>query len=608
MENKKAKALTTREELPESAKWRPEHIYATLADWEADFTWAGEQIPALEAAIDHLKEGKEAVLAALKLEAEIGERLSRMVTYCTCMLNTDNGVPENQALMLRMEGLYTRISAAASRLSPALLKLPKAELKVYMKDPDFADFDETLRQLDRSRAHILSASEEKLLAAGREALRSSSNVYDMLTDVDMKLGAVKDEEGNTVELTNARYGTMMESKDRRVRKGAFERMLKAYGAYGNTFAALYAGNVKADVFAARSRKYASALEAALDPDEVPVSVYRSLIEAVHDALPVLKAYCAMRKEALNIPAVHLYDLYVPMAPEFKSSFSYDEAYDILVNTVGVLGEDYQSVVREAKDAGWIDVYETPGKTSGAYSNGAAYGVHPYILLNYRPELEGVLTLAHEMGHSMHSYFSNHTQPFSKCDYTIFVAEVASTCNEVLTIQSLRERYAGDPAAQLVLIERLLEGFRTTVFRQTLFAEFEMKAHEMEEAGEPLTCDSLRKMYTDLYRTYYGGACKIDSLIENEWMRIPHFYNSFYVYKYATGFCAAVALAKRIREEGAPAVKDYRRFLTLGGSMSPIEELKIAGVDMSTVQPVSAALDTFAELVADFSAMLSAYHA
>jgi len=350
-------------------------------------------------------------------------------------------------------------------------------------------------------------------------------------------------------------------------------------------------------------RFFSARHAALYPDDVPESVYDSLISAVHDALPILKAYCEMRKQALDIPTVHLYDLYAPMQEGFHAQLSYDEAYELLLEGVAPLGKDYQDVVRQAKDSRWIDVYETPGKTTGAYSNGGAYGVHPYILLNYRPELDGLLTLAHEMGHAMHSYYSNHTQPYAKCDYTIFAAEVASTCNEVLTIQALRKKYAGNRDAQLALIGRLLEGFRTTVFRQTMFAEFEMKAHAMEEAGQPLTRESLCSLYYDLNKTYYGGAYRVDKLVENEWMRVPHFYRAFYVYKYATGFCAAVALANRILNGGEEAVKAYRTFLTLGGSMSPIEELKVAGVDMSTPEPVISALDTFAELLADFSELL-----
>ena len=539
------------------------------------------------------------MLSLLKTYAEANEHLSRLYTYASCNLNVDNGDSFYQGVMARTQTLYAQYSAAVAFLSPELLKLPKATRKSYIADPEFADFDTILKDLERMRPHTLSSEVETLLASGQEVFGATGNVYDMLTDVDMSLGKVKDEDGKMVALTHARYGSMLESPNRAVRKAAYERMMKAYAAYGSTFAATYAGNVKSDVFMAKAHGYQSAREAALYPDDIPVSVYDNLLKAVHEALPVLHAYCGMRKEAFNIPTVHMYDLYAPMTKDFQMKLTFDEAYELLLEAVAPLGKDYQDVVRSAKDGGWIDVYENKGKTTGAYSNGSAYGVHPYVLLNFRPELDGLLTLAHEMGHAMHSYYSNHTQPFIKSDYAIFVAEVASTCNEVLTINALRKKFAGNQAAQQALIGRLLEGFRTTVFRQTMFAEFEMKAHAMEEAGQPLTRESLNAMYYDLNKQYYGGGCRVDKVVENEWMRIPHFYRSFYVYKYATSFCAAVALADKILHGTPEDVAAYRRFLTLGGSMSPIEELKTVGIDMSTPAPIEAALDVFASLLADF---------
>ena len=564
-----------RKDVPAQAQWQTSHIYASQEEWEKDFQWVQEKAKELAAYAGTLKNGKDTVLSLLKTYAESSEHLSRLYTYASCNLNVDNGEPFYQGVMARTQTLYAQYSAAVAFLSPELLKLPKATLKGYIADPDFADFDAILKDLERMRPHTLSSEVETLLASGQEVFGATGNVYDMLTDVDMSLGKVKDEDGKMVELTHARYGSMLESPNRAVRKAAYERMMKAYAAYGSTFAATYAGNVKGDVFLARAHGYQSAREAALYPDDIPVSVYDNLLKAVHEALPVLHAYCGMRKEAFGIPTVHMYDLYAPMTRDFQIKLSF------------------------AKDGGWIDVYETKGKTTGAYSNGAAYGVHPYVLLNFRPELDGLLTLAHEMGHAMHSYYSNHTQPFIKSDYTIFVAEVASTCNEVLTINALRKKFAGNQAAQQALIGRLLEGFRTTVFRQTMFAEFEMKAHAMEEAGQPLTRESLNAMYYDLNKQYYGGGCRVDKVVENEWMRIPHFYRSFYVYKYATSFCAAVALADKILHGTPEDVAAYRRFLTLGGSMSPIEELKTVGIDMSTPAPIEAALDVFASLLADF---------
>lgn len=592
-----------RKDVPAQCKWDPSHIYATAEDWEKDFQWIQENTGKLAAMAGTLGQGREQVLAALGLYAKVGEHISRLYTYASTNLNSDNSDAFYQGLSARAMSLYAQFGAAAAFISPELLALDAQTLNAYIADPAFADFDTLLRDLERMRPHTLDTRMETVLASAQEALAGTGNVYDMLTTVDMKLGKVKDEEGKLVELTHALYGSLKESPNRSVRKAAYERMMKAYAAYGATFAASYAGNVKADVFNARTRGYQSARQAALYPDDIPESVYDNLLSAIHDALPILHAYCELRKKAFDLPTVHMYDLYAPMQKGFESKMSFDEAYELLLEGVAPLGQDYVEIVRAAKDQNWIDVYETPNKTSGAYSNGAAYGVHPYVLLNFRPELDGMLTLAHEMGHAMHSYFSNHTQPFAKSDYTIFVAEVASTCNEILCIHTLRKKYAGNKAAQMALIGRMLEGFRTTVFRQAMFAEFEMKAHAMEEAGQPLTCESLSAMYYDLNKAYYGGGCRVDRVVENEWMRIPHFYNSFYVYKYATGFCAAVALANRILNGGEEAVAAYRKFLTLGGSMSPIEELKVAGIDMSSPEPVAAALDTFAELLTEFSELM-----
>ena len=593
-----------RSELPANAVWKPEHIYADQSAFEIDIEWVQEQLKELSALLPKFKEGgKATVLQGLKLFSRIIERGILLYSYAQIVMNTDNGNSEGQALCARAGALFVKVQTVAASLSPTLLALPRKTVKAYIEDPDFADFDKLLIDTERMRSHTLSKEVESLLASAGEVFDAPSNIYQMLSEVDMKLGKVRDEEGKTVELTNALYASLLESSNRSVRKNAFERMLKTYNAYGSTYAASYSAAVKKDVFNARAHGFSSAREAALYPAQIPESVYDNLIAAVHDALPVLNAYCELRKTALNLPSVHLYDLYVPMVKEAKMTFSYDEAYEKLLKAIEPLGKDYQKVVREAKEAGWIDIYETPNKTTGAYSNGSAYSVHPYILLNYRPELDGLLTLAHEMGHAMHSYYSNHTQPFAKSDYTIFVAEVASTCNEVLTIQSLRKQYADNKAIQAMLIGRLLEGFRTTVFRQTMFAEFEMKAHIMEETGEPLTRETLSAMYYQLNKQYYGKSCTVDKLIANEWMRIPHFYMPFYVYQYATGFCAAVALADNILNGGEEAVKAYRTFLTLGDSMSPIEELKIAGVDMSTTEPVTHALDVFAELLTDFCEMI-----
>lgn len=592
-----------RSEVAEQYKWQTQHVYASLEAWEADFLLVKGAIEKLSTYSGKLGDGRTIVAEALGLYNETKEMLIKLYVYAQTNLNVDNSDPGFQGLSARVQSLAAQCDAGSAFVTPEMLELDPAVIEGYIADPAFADYDVYLKGLVHMKPYTLSTQMEEVLAASQEALSGASNAYDMFTYVDMKLGKARNEEGKLIEMTNARYGSMIQSENRAVRRGAFERMFKSYGAFGSTFAALYAASVKGDVFTSKTRGYASTRMAHLYPDEIPESVYDSLIDAVHEAIPALDGYIGLHKKAQGITNVHLYDLYTPLTGDFKMEIKYDQAYDELIEAVAVLGSDYQDVLRQARTGGWIDVHETKNKSTGAYSNGGAYAVHPYVLLNYREEIDGLLTLAHEMGHAMHSYYSNGTQPFAKSDYTIFVAEVASTCNEVLTIEYLRKKYKGNKQAQASLIGRMLEMFRTTVFRQTLFAEFEHKAHVMEESGEPLTCETLSNMYYDLNKLYYGGSCKVDKLIANEWMRIPHFYSAYYVYQYATGFCAAVALAKRILEQGEDAVRDYRKFLSLGGSMTPIEELKVAGVDMSTPEPVEAALNYFAELTADLSEML-----
>lgn len=592
----------TRAEIEERFKWNLKDIYETDAQWERDFEKAKAQGEAFAAYAGRLAEGREVVLDALNAYFDAAKRMTRLYCYASMSRNGDNGEAAYQALQDRAMTLWTKNATAAAFLSPELLALPEATLIAYAADPAFSDYDVFLKDLLRQKAHTLTSEMEQLVAATQDMAQGVENVVEMLTDVDMRFGTIRDERGEAVELTDANYRAFIESRDREVRKAAFERMMNTYAGFGNTFAAAYAGNVKKDLFYATVRHFESARAAALFPDEVPQSVYDSLIDAMHAHVPGLSRYVALRGEVLGLDAVHLYDLYTPMVKDFELEMPYDKGFEVIEQALGVLGDDYVKVLRRARDERWIDVYSNRGKTSGAYSNGGVYDVHPYILTNYVDTLDSMLTLAHELGHTMHSYYSNGAQPFAKSDYAIFVAEVASTVNEVLTIEYLRERYKDDRKAQAALINHLLEGFRTTVFRQTMFAEFEHKAHWMAEAGEALTRESLCAMYKGLNDLYYGEKAVVDPEIANEWMRIPHFYNAFYVYKYATSFCAAVAIARRIREEGDDAVKAYRHFLTTGGSMPPIEELKLVGIDMSTPAPVESALCYFEELVDQFSAM------
>lgn len=464
-----------------------------------------------------------------------------------------------------------------------------------MADAAFADYDVFLRDVLRMKPHTLSPREEQLLAMASEIAGVPENAYDMLAGADLDLGKTRGEDGKKAALTDARLVSFLESPDRAVRKAAYMNVMNGYGRMGNTIASLYAGQVKADLFESAARGYAGAREAALYPDQIDESVYDSLIEAVHGGVDTLCEYLRIRREQLGVGKLHMYDLYAKTDGGFDVKLDIDEAFALFLESVKPLGEDYVADASRALRERWIDVYETKNKRGGAYSN-AVYKTTPYVLLNHTKTYDGLSTLCHEMGHAMHSFYSNQAQPFAKADYTIFVAEVASTCNEILLYEHLMKTYADDRRAQLALVGAMLEHFRTTVFRQTMFAEFEHKAHRMAEAGESLTCESLCAMYEALNKLYYGKAVKVDHEVAQEWMRIPHFYSPFYVYKYATGFCAAVALARGVLSGDAQKVAAYRRFLTLGGSMPPLDELRVAGVDMSTPQPVCEALDYFAELV------------
>ncbi|MBQ4436468.1 MAG: oligoendopeptidase F [Clostridia bacterium] len=403
-------------------------------------------------------------------------------------------------------------------------------------------------------------------------------------------------------MSHGKYQALLRSRTRGIREAAFKGMHKTYGDFGGTIAALYSGSVKRHVFNARVRHYGSALESALEPDQVPVSVYENLLKEVDEALPTLNRYLEIRKRLLKVDDLHLYDLYVPMIEGVDLPMTYEDACALVLDALKPLGKEYADVLRRAFSEGWIDVYENKAKRSGAYSNGV-YGVHPYVLLNFENNLDSASTLAHELGHTMHSYFSDRTQPYPKAGYSLFVAEVASTCNEVLMNRYLQQKYKDQPEMLKYLLNDLLESFRTTVIRQTMFAAFEKKSHEMAERGEALTKESLSEAYLELNKHYYGGACHVDDEIAWEWMRIPHFYRDFYVYKYATSFSAAVTIADRILKEGEPAVQDHLRFLSLGGSVPPIEALKTDGVDMSSPAPVHRAMQVFAETVDQLEKLL-----
>jgi oligoendopeptidase F len=462
-------------------------------------------------------------------------------------------------------------------------------------------YEHYLDELLRQKEHTLSAQEEAILAQVAELANAPSEIFTMINNADMKFPEIIDEDGEVKELTHGRYIRFLESRERRVRQDAFKAMYETFKKQKNTLAATLNANVKKDIFYARVRRYPSVLEAALDKDNIPVSVYTNLIETIHEALPVFQRYLSLRKKVLGLDELHMYDLYVPLIEDRQITYGYEVATRLVRDSLKPMGEEYLAVVDQAFNNRWIDVYENVGKRSGAYSSGT-YGTPPYMLLNYQGNLNDVYTLTHELGHSVHSYFSRESQPYIYSDYTIFVAEVASTLNEALLTHYFLEK-TDDPTQRMVILNHYLESFRGTVFRQTMFAEFEKMIHEKAEAGEALTADRLNEWYYELNRTYFGPDVVIDEDIALEWARIPHFYYNFYVYKYATGFAAATALSQQIIHEGEAAVERYLSFLKSGGSDYPLELLKKAGVDMTSPEPVRQALKVFERTLSELEQLL-----
>lgn len=591
----KSKTLPKRSEVPAEYKWRLEDIYPTDADWEKDVEKAkqlAEQIAGLKGKIG--SSGKE-LLDALTLQDELLKTMDQVYVYARMRRDEDNANSTYQGLTDRASSLSTQVYGAISYIQPEILEVPTEELEKWLKEvPGLDHYRILLEEITRFKPHTLTSEEEALLANMSELASAPSKIYGMLNNADMKFPMITDENGEEVELTKGRYTQFMESKDRRVRKEAFEGLYATYGKFRNTIAASLTSAIKGDVFYARTRKYPSALYAALFADNVDVSVYDNLIATIHEHLPLMHRYIALRKKLLGVDELHMYDLYVPIVPEVDMKIPYDQAVETIKKALHPLGEEYGRVLEEGFTNGWIDVHENEGKTSGAYSWGA-YTTHPFVLMNYQDNVNNMFTLAHEMGHALHSYHSNHAQPYTYADYKIFVAEVASTLNEALLMHYLLETTT-DKQQRMFLINYYLEQFRGTVFRQTMFAEFEKIVHEKEEKGEPLTADSLSEIYRELNVAYHGPDMVVDSQIDLEWARIPHFYRNFYVYKYATGFSAATSLSKQILEEGQPAVDRYLEFLKGGSSDYPLNLLKKAGVDMTSPEPIREGLAVFKELL------------
>ena len=587
--------LKSRSDVPEQYKWRLEDIFPSDQAWEEEFAHVENLLGRAGEFQGHLGDNAETLVACFEWMDQIGQSMGEVYTYARMHRDEDNRVSRYQAMTDRAGALSVKVGSALAFIIPEMLALPEGTLQEFRKANSKMElYDHALDDIVRKREHVLSPAEEKLLAEIGELAEAPSTIFGMANNADLKFPSIKDEKNQDVELTKGNFIQFMESADQRVRKDAFQTLYETYQKQINTWAATYNSNVKGDVFFAKARHYPSAIESSLDDDRVPLAVYDSLIETVREFLPEMHRYVSLRKKALGLDEIHMYDIYVPIVPEVKMEIPYQEALEMCTEGLKPLGEEYLRILKEGFDSHWIDVYENQGKTSGAYSWGT-YRSHPYVLLNHQDTLDSMFTIAHEMGHSLHSYFSNHTQPHLYAGYTIFVAEVASTLNEALVMEHLLKT-TEDPKLLAYLLNHYLEQFRGTIFRQTMFAEFEKRTHALVEQGESLTSELLSSEYLKLNSDYYGPEVVMDPQIAIEWARIPHFYNAFYVYKYATGFSAATALARKILDEGEPAVERYITFLSSGSSDYPIELLRKAGVDMETPVPVREALQVFKGLV------------
>lgn len=596
------KALPKRQDIDSKFKWKLEDIYSDNSLWEQDFKKVKELAEQIKDLQGKLAESAQRLLECFKKSDELLSLNDKVFVYARMKRDENNGDATYQALTDRASSLATEVFAAISYIVPEMLSIPEETLLSYVNsDKELSVYMFSIKENLRQKEHILSEKEEQILAMSAEISDIGGDVFTMFNNADIKFPYIKDEEGEEIEVTKGRYIAFLESKDRRVRKDAFEAVYSSYKKMKNTLAASLTGNVKKNRFYSLVRKYPSALEASLDNDNISVDVYTTLIDTVNKNLPLLDRYLKLRKKVLKLDELHMYDLYVPMVEEFDKKIPYEEARTIVAEALKPLGEEYIGYLQKGMNSAWIDVYENEGKTSGAYAWGA-YKTHPYVLLNYQNKINDVFTLAHEMGHALHSYYTNMTQPYVYSEYKIFVAEVASTVNESLLMRYLLPR-ASSKQEKAYLLNHYLEEFRGTVFRQVMFAEFEKIIHEKVEQGEALNAQELSNIYYGLNKKYFGEAVTVDEDIAMEWSRIPHFYSSFYVYKYATGFSSATAIAEKILTEGKPAVDKYLEFLKSGGSNYPLELLKIAGVDLSTPQPIQDALNVFEKTLDELEELL-----
>ena len=591
MENK----LPKRSEVDVELTWKLEDIFASESEWEKALSEAMSLADEIAGFTGKVGESADTLYKVLETYEKCCLKIHLVYGYAFKMRDVDTTSTYAQTLYSKVMSADVEISEKIAFMEPEIIAVDEETMnKFYTEKPELNKYKIYITEVRRGKEHSLSPELEKLLAGANELADLPYEVFATLGNADLKFPEITNEKGEKVQITNGRFVPLEESKDRSVRKEVFEKFYETFGNFKNTSASLYAGQVKQLMFYARARKYSSTLEAAVDGNNVSPEVYKNLVEAVNDNLDKMHRYVRLRKKLLELDELHMYDIYVPIVKDYDAKYTIEEAKELVLKAVEPLGTNYVNLIRKAFAERWIDVVENEGKRNGAYSSGV-YGVHPYVLLNFNGTLDNVFTLAHEMGHAMHSYFSNEAQNYLDSRYKIFVAEVASTTNEVLLMEYMLKN-AKDSKERAYLLNHYMDSFKGTVFRQTMFAEFEKTSNEMAEGGEPLTHENLTKLYLDLNKKYYGEAMISDDLIGYEWMRIPHFYYNFYVYQYATGFSAAVAIANRVLKEGETAVNDYMKFLQSGCTKDPVSLLRIAGVDMATKDPINSALQVFERVI------------
>ena len=593
--------MLERKDIAPSLQWKRTDVFASDEAWEAEYKAVEAEYSNYDFNIFKGKLGeKQTLLQCLTLSDTIERRLEKLYLYANISHDQDVRVAKYTSALAMVSAQFSKIFAGLAFVEPELTALPEETLNAFIADPDFAAYDYRLRKVAMAKAHVLSEAEEKILTLGSDVMGDFQTVFTMLNNANLNL-PTSSFNGEETQMSHGMYGVILHSGSAEERKEWFEKYYQAYINVIDTITQTYASNVKKDVFYKTVRKYGSCMEMAMAGEDVNPIVYENLIQSVHGALPTMHEYISLRKTVLNIPQQHMYDLFLPLVEDADIKLPFEEAYELVIEGLAPLGTDYQNLLRKARAEQWMDVCENEGKRCGAYSAGI-YDAHPFVLLNYQQTTNDVFTIAHEMGHALHSYKSVNAQPYAKAGYTIFLAEIASTVNEVLLLKHLYKK-STDKNLKKYLLNYYMDSFRATLFRQTQFAEFEQLAHAKAEAGEALTKDNLNEAYYALNKQYYGDGIIHDEAIAYEWARIPHFYNAFYVYKYATGIISAISIVKRILTEGEPAVKDYFNFLSAGGSEDPVSILKKAGVDLTIKAPFEAAMEEFKNTLEEFKSLL-----